>query len=69
MHAANSPNMNHLTSTARSRRSLLLFAASTVFLRFGNKIADAREAKGTPKPDNLLSPDAALKRLLMGNDR
>lgn len=69
MHAANTPNMYHLTKIARSRRSLLVFAALAVSLRFGNGIVDAKEAKGPPKPDNLLAPDAALKRLLRGNDR
>lgn len=69
MQAAHSHRMYHLTKHARSRRSLLLFAASTVFLRFGDKIAEAKEAKGLPKPNNLLSPNAALDRLLKGNDR
>lgn len=69
MQAAHSHHMYHLTKHARSRRSLLLFAASTVFLRFGDKIVDAKEAKGLPKPNNLLSPNAALDRLLKGNDR
>ncbi|MFK4581606.1 carbonic anhydrase [Bradyrhizobium ottawaense] len=69
MQAAHSHHMYHLTKHARSRRSLLLFAASTVFLRFGDKIVEAKEAKGLPKPNNLLSPNAALDRLLKGNDR
>ncbi|KRP98859.1 carbonic anhydrase [Bradyrhizobium yuanmingense] len=69
MHADHSPNTYQRTKIARSRRSLLLFAASTVFLRLGNHIVDAKEAKRLPKPDNLLAPDAALTRLLEGNDR
>ncbi|RQH03020.1 carbonic anhydrase [Bradyrhizobium sp. RP6] len=69
MQAAHSQDIYHLAKHVRSRRSLLLFAASTVFLRFGNKIVDAKEAKGPPKPNNVLSPDAALNRLLNGNDR
>ncbi|MDA9409706.1 carbonic anhydrase [Bradyrhizobium sp. CCBAU 45384] len=69
MHAPHSPNLYHLAKIARSRRSLLAFAALAVSLRFGNSILDAKEAKGPPKPDNLLGPDAALKRLLKGNDR
>ncbi|RXH36687.1 carbonic anhydrase [Bradyrhizobium nanningense] len=61
--------MDHLTKFSRSRRSLLLFGASTVFLGLGNRIADVKEAKGRPKPDNLIAPDAALKRLLKGNEQ
>ncbi|QOZ24203.1 carbonic anhydrase [Bradyrhizobium sp. CCBAU 51753] len=54
-----------------SRRSLLLslFAFSTVGMRLGANIVNANEAKRLPKPDNLLSPDAALRRLVEGNDR
>ncbi|MEY9590754.1 carbonic anhydrase [Bradyrhizobium yuanmingense] len=69
MQAAHSQHMYPLTKHARSRRSLLLFAASTIFLRFDDKIVEAKEAKGLPKPNNLLSPNAALDRLLKGNDR
>ncbi|TWB48757.1 carbonic anhydrase [Bradyrhizobium sacchari] len=69
MHADHSPKMHHLNKIAASRRSLLLLAVSTVFLRLGHNIVDAKEAKALPKPDNLLAPDAALKRLLKGNDR
>ncbi|MDA9463134.1 carbonic anhydrase [Bradyrhizobium sp. CCBAU 53415] len=69
MHASRSPNMPYLTKIAPSRRSLLLFAVSAVCLRLGNNIVNAKEAKAPPKPDNLLSPDAALKRLMEGNDR
>ncbi|UWU82912.1 carbonic anhydrase [Bradyrhizobium yuanmingense] len=61
--------MYHLTNIAPSRRALFLFAASTVCLGFGNNIVDAKEARRAPKPNNLLIPDAALKRLLKGNDR
>ncbi|QOZ36216.1 carbonic anhydrase [Bradyrhizobium sp. CCBAU 53421] len=54
-----------------SRRSLLLslFAFSAVGMRLGDNIVNAKEANRLPKPDNLLSPDAALKRLIEGNDR
>ncbi|WP_342723628.1 carbonic anhydrase [Bradyrhizobium sp. B097] len=68
MHPDRFPNMSYPIMIVPSRRSLLLFAVSAVGMRLGN-IVDAKEAKGPPKPDNLLSPDAALKRLLEGNDR
>ncbi|MBB4380320.1 carbonic anhydrase [Bradyrhizobium sp. SBR1B] len=69
MHAGQSPNMYRSSKFALSRRSLLLVAGSTVFMRLGNTPADAKEANCQPKPENLLAPDAALKRLLKGNDR
>jgi carbonic anhydrase len=51
------------------RRSMLhLSAASIVGLAFGN-VAEAKEAKAPPKPQNVLSPDAALARLMAGNAR
>jgi carbonic anhydrase len=50
-----------------SRRSLLFGAASTaVFL---SSPAGAKEIKPPPKPQNVLSPDASLERLLKGNTR
>ena len=49
-----------------SRRGLVLGAAAT--LLFGNT-AGAREKKPPPKPQNVLSPDASLERLLKGNAR
>jgi carbonic anhydrase len=49
-----------------SRRSLLLLAAATLFLE---SAAGAKESKAPPKPQNVLSPDASLKRLLKGNKR
>jgi carbonic anhydrase len=54
---------------APSRRKLLL-AASTLLLS-GPAFAkeDDKEKKRPPKPENVLSPDAALKRLLKGNER
>jgi carbonic anhydrase len=51
-----------------SRRSLLLGAASTMGLFLANA-AGAKEAKAPPKPQNVISPDAALERLLKGNAR
>jgi len=49
-----------------SRRGLLLGAATA--LLFGSA-AGAREKKPPPKPQNVLSPDASLERLLKGNGR
>jgi carbonic anhydrase len=49
-----------------SRRGLLLGAAAA--LLFGSA-AGAREKKPPPKPQNVLSPDASLERLLKGNGR
>jgi carbonic anhydrase len=51
------------------RRSMLRFAAASALgLAFGNTVA-AKEAKAPPKPENVLSPDAALRRLMAGNAR
>src|ERR1700681_4393512 len=52
-----------------SRRSLLRFlgAASAGLALAGT--AGAKEAKQPPKPQNVLSPDAALERLRQGNRR
>lgn len=54
---------------APSRRSLMLFAASAAGTLLGGGIADAKEKKAPPKPENVLSPDASLKRLMEGNAR
>ncbi|MCP3368764.1 carbonic anhydrase [Bradyrhizobium cajani] len=67
MKAGHSPT--YLAKIAPSRRSLLLFAISSVGIRLGDNIVDAKEAKAPPKPNNLISPEAALKRLMEGNDR
>src|ERR1700732_5336218 len=48
-----------------SRRGLLLGAASLLL----TNAAGAEENKAPPKPENVLSPDAALKRLMKGNER
>jgi carbonic anhydrase len=62
-------------SLTPSRRTMLLFAASSVGL-FLAGAADAKEKekekekkKKPPKPQNVLSPDASLERLLKGNTR
>jgi carbonic anhydrase len=52
-----------------SRRAVLgLVAASTIGLALGSA-ADAKDVRPPPKPQNVLSPDAALERLLQGNQR
>jgi carbonic anhydrase len=51
-----------------SRRSLVLGAAATIGVLLG-KTADAKESKTPPKPQNVVSPDASLERLLKGNTR
>lgn len=60
---------------APSRRRLFLLAASSIGL-FLMGTADGKEKekekekeKNPPKPQNVLSPDASLKRLLEGNER
>lgn len=56
-----------------SRRSAMLFGAAALGLAFTGKAftsqAFAKETKTPPKPQNVLSPDAALKRLMAGNAR
>ena len=52
-----------------SRRAVLGFvAASTIGLAFGGA-AIAKDTKTPPKPQNALSPEASLERLLGGNRR
>jgi carbonic anhydrase len=46
----------------------MLLAASAAGLLLGNA-AVAKEAKAPPKPQNVLSPEASLERLLQGNKR
>lgn len=53
---------------APSRRSAMLLAASALGVAFTGR-AFAKETKAPPKPQNVLSPDAALKRLMEGNVR
>ena len=57
-----------LRRLARSRRSVILFAASALGLMLADT-ANAKDNKAPPKPQNVLSPDAALKRLMEGNER
>jgi carbonic anhydrase len=53
---------------APSRRSFVHLTVSALGLAFVGR-AFAKEAKAPPKPQNVLSPDAALKRLMEGNAR
>lgn len=47
----------------------MLFAASALGVALAGPAALAKETKAPPKPQNVLSPDAALKRLMEGNGR
>jgi carbonic anhydrase len=51
-----------------SRRNLLFGAASSMGMLLANA-AGAKEMKAPPKPQNVLSPDASLDRLVKGNAR
>jgi carbonic anhydrase len=51
-----------------SRRSLIQLSVSALGLAFAGA-ALAKETKPPPKPQNVLSPDASLKRLMEGNAR
>lgn len=59
---------NSLHSLPPSRRSVLRFAASAAGLLLGSAL-DAKEMKAPPKPQNVISPDASLQRLMQGNAR
>ena len=52
---------------APTRRNVLLGAAATGLL--WASAAQAKETKAPPKPENVISPDASLKRLMEGNQR
>jgi carbonic anhydrase len=51
-----------------ARRHVLKFAVATAGLAIASQ-AEAASHKAPPKSENVLSPDAALKRLLAGNGR
>jgi carbonic anhydrase len=53
----------------RSRRAVLRFAATSAIGLALAGSGSAKEAKTPPKPQNVLSPDASLERLLQGNQR
>jgi carbonic anhydrase len=55
-------------SFAPSRRSLLGLAASAAGLMLAGTV-QAKESKAPPKPENVISPEASLKRLMDGNRR
>ena len=50
-----------------SRRGLLGLAASAGLMLAG--VAQAKDSKAPPKPENAISADASLKRLMEGNGR
>src|SRR5689334_11580063 len=50
-----------------SRRSFILAASAAALLLANGAVA--KETKAPPKPQNVLSPDAALRRLKEGNER
>jgi carbonic anhydrase len=56
------------TSTSPSRRSALGTMGALSLLGM-SAVAGIAHAKTPPKPDNVLSPDQALKRLMDGNER
>ena len=58
----------HRFNLMPSRRSAMLLAASLLGTAVAGR-AFAKEHKAPPKPQNVLSPDAALKRLMEGNAR
>ena len=51
-----------------SRRSAMQLAVAALGVTFAGR-AFAKDNKAPPKPQNVLSPDAALKRLMDGNAR
>ena len=61
-------SLDQIHPTSPSRRSVVLFAASVLGLMLADT-ANAKDNKAPPKPQNVLSPDAALKRLMEGNER
>jgi len=56
------------SSLMPSRRILLGFAASAAGLLLAGA-AHSKQTKAPPKPENVISPDGALKRLMDGNAR
>ncbi|MDH6257798.1 carbonic anhydrase [Bradyrhizobium sp. BR13661] len=56
------------TGSGPSRRSFIHFTGVALGLA-ASGAAFAKEHKAPPKPQNVLSPDASLKRLMAGNER
>jgi carbonic anhydrase len=54
---------------ALTRRSLVTFSAAAAAAALIAPRAIAAKAKAPPKPQNVLSPDAAFARLMRGNTR
>ena len=54
--------------SAASRRSFVVGATATIGMLLAGA-AGAKQSKAPPKPQNVLSPDAALERLRQGNSR
>jgi carbonic anhydrase len=52
-----------------ARRNILKLAGAAAAALAFNRLALAKEPKMPPKPQNVLSPDAALDRLMRGNKR
>src|SRR6516165_6230611 len=52
-----------------TRRGAMQFAAATAVTVATMRSAAAAKKKPPPKPENVLSPDAALERLMKGNGR
>lgn len=61
-------SQDRFNQMAPSRRSAMLLTASALSVAFAGR-AFAKDTKAPPKPQNVLSPDAALKRLMEGNAR
>src|SRR6202167_449042 len=55
--------------TPLARRNVLKFAGAAAAALALSGVALAKEAKMVPKPENVLTPDAALDRLMNGNKR
>jgi len=58
-----------ITQNPFARRSVLKLAGAAAAALAFNQVALAKEPKMPPKPQNVLSPDAALDRLMRGNKR
>ena len=58
--------------TKATRRSLLKYFGAAPFMMGGlgfNLTANAQSANAVPSPENVLTPDEALKRVIAGNQR